>query len=168
MTITLYTVGTLVKELEAGHGKIRHWLEKADPKLGYVEPYAVVPKANKGEQVLIKLWHEDQLPAIRDGYAEYLKLLISEKVAAQTRRKERMAVFNKQYYAANRERIQTRNLIKEAEDAKKRIKKRSQQEIEDAKQLEIDAAFDAEQFIQQEQREREERAMQFLLEKNLV
>lgn len=102
MTIKLYTSGSIAELINAPIRSLRWWLNRADPELWYVEPHAIANKTAGSDDVMIKLWHEDQIEEIRHGYARYVEHVAEQHVAAKTRRKEYLKEYNKRYYAEKR------------------------------------------------------------------
>lgn len=99
MPIRLYTIGNVAEVLDLPARPLRWWADKGEKAIGYVEPYAISAKINKGEHVFLKLWHHDQLEFIKEGFTAYKKFQADEAVATAKRRKEREKIYNALYYA---------------------------------------------------------------------
>lgn len=139
MSTKLYTLGDLIDELGSTRQRVHDWSQRSQEKNLYIEPDYVAGRANQKGECLVKLWSESQLEEIAENFAKY------EEKKAKWHKDRQLKAESLTGYQQKR-----------AEDmrrfrAKHREKKKAQVLTDE---------FD--------DKDRETRAMQFLIEKGLV
>jgi hypothetical protein len=160
--VLLYTVGVVADELGVDRRAFRYWAEKENPDWFYVEPYAVAPGTADSKRLYTKLWHSDQFEELGQAWVKYQAYRLEESIAAATRRKLYLKEYNKRYWEDKKKkeaekptRIQTVVLSPMKPKPKPKPVK---------KELPFTPPNnEAQEFYEEFEKEREEKAMQILM-----
>jgi hypothetical protein len=145
MTQTLYTIGVLARELGIPARQLQYWASEERSEWGYVEPYAVATRTGS-KDTFMKLWHPDQVEAVNKGYIAYKQYFAEQRIATQRRRKAYLEAYNAEYYR--------KKLAKEGKEVKPRVGRKPGPKPK---------PDDDRAFVEKFDKEREEKALQFLL-----